>query len=94
VAESSRTATPAVDQKGLTAIMNFRNRDPYEHQKYDFKIEIAMSYKSQLVINRIQLRNRYCGGVRWPAPEKSPDLGNSSPALKALMYNRASYGHP
>jgi hypothetical protein len=28
----------------------------------------------------------YCGGLRWPAPEKSPDLGNSSPAPKALMY--------
>jgi hypothetical protein len=28
----------------------------------------------------------YCGGVRWPAPEKSPDLGNSSPAPRALMY--------
>jgi hypothetical protein len=24
--------------------------------------------------------------VRWPAPEKLPDLGNSSPALRALMY--------
>jgi hypothetical protein len=28
----------------------------------------------------------YCSGVRWPAPEKSPDLGNSSPASRALMY--------
>jgi hypothetical protein len=28
----------------------------------------------------------YCGGVRWPAPEKSPDLGNSSSAPRALMY--------
>jgi hypothetical protein len=28
----------------------------------------------------------YCGGVRWPAPEKSPDLGNSSPTPRALMY--------
>jgi hypothetical protein len=24
--------------------------------------------------------------VRWPAPEKSPDLGNSSSTPKALMY--------
>jgi hypothetical protein len=24
--------------------------------------------------------------VKWAAPEKSPDLGNSSPAPKALMY--------
>jgi hypothetical protein len=31
-------------------------------------------------------RYPYCGGVRWPAPEKSPDLGNSSPAPRALMY--------
>jgi hypothetical protein len=32
------------------------------------------------------IRQRCCGGVRWPAPEKSPDLGNSSPAPRALMY--------
>jgi hypothetical protein len=27
-------------------------------------------------------------------PKKSPNLGNSSLALRALMYNRASYGPP
>jgi hypothetical protein len=29
---------------------------------------------------------RYCGGVKWAAPDKSPDLGNSSPAPRVLMY--------
>src|SRR5271156_1740604 len=28
----------------------------------------------------------YCGGVECPAPEKSPDLGNSSPDPRAFMY--------
>jgi hypothetical protein len=28
----------------------------------------------------------HCDGVKWAAPEKSPDLGNSSPAPRALMY--------
>jgi hypothetical protein len=28
----------------------------------------------------------YCGGVKWAAPEKSPNLGNSSPAPRALMH--------
>jgi hypothetical protein len=33
-------------QKGLNDFMNFGIRDPYEHQKYNFKIEIAMSHES------------------------------------------------
>ena len=28
----------------------------------------------------------YCGRVECPAPEKSPDLGNSSPNPRAFMY--------
>jgi hypothetical protein len=31
-------------------------------------------------------------GRDGPLLKNSPDLGNSSPALRALMYNRASYG--
>src|SRR5271155_5072343 len=31
-------------------------------------------------------RGDVCGGVECPAPEKSPDLGNSSPDPRAFMY--------
>jgi hypothetical protein len=33
-------------------------------------------------------------GEMAPLPKKSPDLGNSSPGPRALMYIRASYGPP
>jgi hypothetical protein len=44
---------------------------------------LILKYSS---LNTLVSKDIYCGGVRWPAPEKSPDLGNSSPTPKVLMY--------
>jgi hypothetical protein len=47
---------------------------------------MASACKTDHKFVNCHVQARYCGGVKWAAPEKSPDLGNSSPAPRALMY--------
>jgi hypothetical protein len=45
--------------------------------------------KSQKVRNTCSSTNIMWWGEMAPLPKKSPDLGNSSPGPRALMYNKS-----